>query len=105
MKKFIVDALVKPFFVILFFSGFGGSFVFVGHQTIEVLGEKNHEGLATFDYTQGHFWGLLKFPHRIEKVKKAEMGSKTVLQDGRYSSHSTVVFVSDKEKKIINKWE
>jgi len=103
MKKLLLDALVKPFFAIAFCLLFGAGFIFAGYQTIMVSSEKGSDGNVVFAYTQEHFWGYLKFPHRMEGVNKAEVARhKGRRKHGhRTTTTSTVALVSDTERRAL----
>jgi ABC-type long-subunit fatty acid transport system fused permease/ATPase subunit len=100
LKTFILDKLVWPLLAILFFSGVGSCLIFFGHQTIRIDSANSVEKTIVVDYTHEHFWGLLKISRRIEKVEYAEIVSSTHREFGRIVSASSVVLVTDKEKKV-----
>jgi hypothetical protein len=103
MKRFVADALVKPLFGILFFLAFGLGFIFGGYQTIDVAGTRDAANHVVFDYAREHFWGFVKFSHRMEGVRNAELMTKTTRRSGkRPTVHSAVFLVSEKEKQSLS---
>lgn len=77
MKKFVLDALIKPFFAIVFFLLFGVPFVFAGFQTVHITGTKSAENVVTMDFTRTHFWGLYRSTHHLEGVTEVTLESRT----------------------------
>ncbi|MCS6887719.1 hypothetical protein [Chloroflexus sp.] len=67
MKKFFLDAVIKPGLAIAFVLGFGLPWVFVGFQTVVLQGRRDWDGKATFIVSREHFFGLVKAEQVIHK--------------------------------------
>lgn len=95
MKKFLLDAIVKPFVAILFFTAFGGGFVFFGFQSVDLTGHKEPGGTASFDLERKHLLGLVTFREHIDGVREAGMTTSRSSSSGRSQTLSNAVLISD----------
>jgi len=104
MKKFIIDILIKPFFAILFFVGFGGFFVYGGFQLLHIKCNKNSEKNVACDISKEHFWGFVKSEFHVEGVNNVEIekhitrGRWTKRRGRRYTL--TTVVINTESRKI-----
>ncbi len=95
MKKFFLDAFLKPFFAIFFFTAFGGAFVFFGFQSVYLTGHKEPNGTAIFDLERKHFLGLFTFKDHLEGVRGAGLTTSSSGSSGRTLSLTSAALISD----------
>lgn len=94
---FKVTVFLIVFIVICF--ALGAKFIFDGQETDTVTSTKHADGNVVFDYTREHFWGYLKFPHHVERVKKAEI-KRIVVKVTRFVTLVSAVLVDGSGQKF-----
>lgn len=71
LKKFILDAFLKPLMATAFFVGFGGFFVFGGFQSVKVDLTKGVDGKVDGTVLRSHFSGLYTVRTHVSGVTEA----------------------------------
>lgn len=78
MKDFLLKAILQPFAAILFCLVFGLPFVYVGFQTVDILGNKDQQGQVTIEFTRKHYWGLWQVKEHLENVQNAALKTSLI---------------------------
>ena len=101
MDKFVRDTFVFPCLAIVFFTLFGGVFIFHGNQVVDIEGLKTQDGSIDFNYSTRHFWGLMEFPHRVPGVKHVRIATDSTMKNGRNTLTSELVFMTDNHEESL----
>jgi hypothetical protein len=76
VKKFIIDAFLKPLLAIVFFLGFGGFFVFGGFQSVKVELTKGVDNSVNGKITRSHLFGFYTVSTDIEEIREAAIETR-----------------------------
>jgi hypothetical protein len=102
MKRFLLDAFVKPGVAILFFLGFGLPFVFFGFQSVDLHGLRKTEGQTSFTIARKHFWGIVKTERTVAHVERAATAtSDTGTGTDRRVLQSAVLVAGSQETPVF----
>lgn len=107
MRKFILNAIVKPGAGILFFIGFGTPLIFFGFQSVGLNGLKDTDGKIAFTVVRSQLFGIMKNKETITHVKRAELSKHTITNTPRpgiplsESVLTNVAVVSPSEKLMV----
>jgi hypothetical protein len=71
MRRFLLDALLKPGLATAFLVGFGGFFVFGGFQTSRVELHRSAAGSVDGTLTRSHFFGIYAVSRELHAVTRA----------------------------------
>lgn len=71
MRRFLLDALLKPGLATAFLVGFGGFFVFGGFQSARVELHRSAAGSVDGTLTRSHFFGIYAVSCELSAVTRA----------------------------------